>query len=382
MDRTGNMEKTNAPSGRVRSIDALRGMDMFFIIGFNTLVISLCKAFPGNVSDWFFIQTQHVDWNGLHFEDMIYPLFIFITGLSFPFSYAKQVERGDSRKKIHLKLVKRLLLLIFLGWIFNGFLKFDYAFSDFRYASVLGRIGVSWFCAALIYIHCPGKVRAIIAGCILLGYWLLISHVPAPDMPAGTDPLSLEGNFAGYIDRLILPGRLYEKGLMEPSGTIENLPSIVTALFGMFTGDFIRNRKEGLSGNKKTLIMFCAAAVLLAAGLLISFDCPVNKKIWSSSFTLVNGAASVALFALFYWIIDVRGHERWSFFFQVIGMNAITIYMAQKIIDFRSICTFFLGGLASKLGEHGGAILLAAGYIAVYWLFLYFLYKKKVFLKV
>ena len=374
------MEGTNQLTGRVRSIDALRGFDMFFIIGFSTLVVSLCKAFPGSVSDWFRTQTQHVEWNGLHIHDMIYPLFIFVTGLSFPFSYAKQVERGDSQKKIHLKLVKRLLLLIFMGWVFNGFFKLD--FSDFRYASVLGRIGISWFCAALLYIHCPAKTRAYIAGGILLGYWLLISHVPAPDMPAGTDPLSLEGNFAGYIDRLIMPGHLWEKGIMEPSGTIENLPSIVTVLFGMFTGDFIRSRKDGLSGNKKTLILLAAAAVMLAVGLLISLDCPINKKIWSSSFTLVNGAASIALFALFYWIIDVKGHARWSFFFQVIGMNAITIYMAQKIIGFGSINNFFLGGLASKLGEPGGAILLAAGVIAVKWLFLYFLYKKKVFLKV
>ena len=374
------MEDTNQFTGRVKSIDALRGFDMLFIIGFNTLVLSLCKAFPGSFSDWCLTQTQHVPWNGLHFEDMIYPLFVFVTVLSFPFSYAKQVARGDSQKKIHLKLVKRLLLLIFLGWVFNGFFRLD--FSDFRYASVLGRIGISWFCAALLYIHCPAKTRAYIAGGILIGYWLLISHVPAPDMPAGTDPLSLEGNFAGYIDRLIMPGHLWENGIMEPSGTIENLPSIVTVLFGMFTGDFIRCRKEGLSGDKKTLILLAAAAVMLVLGLLISFDCPINKKIWSSSFTLVNGAASIALFALFYWIIDVKGHACWSFFFQVIGMNAITIYLAQTIINFRGITQFFLGGLASKLGEHGGAILLAAGYIAVWWLFLYFLYKKKVFLKV
>ena len=374
------MEETNQFTGRVKSIDALRGVDMLFIIGFNTLVLSLCKAFPGSFSDWCLTQTQHVPWNGLHFEDMIYPLFVFVTGLSFPFSYAKQVSRGDSQKKIHLKLVKRLLLLIFLGWVFNGFFRLD--FSDFRYASVLGRIGISWFCAALLYIHCPAKTRAYIAGGILIGYWLLISHVPAPDMPAGTDPLSLEGNFAGYIDRLIMPGHLWENGIMEPSGTIENLPSIVTVLFGMFTGDFIRFRKEGLSGDKKTLILLAAAAVMLVLGLLISFDCPINKKIWSSSFTLVNGAASIALFAFFYWIIDVKGHACWSFFFQVIGMNAITIYLAQTIINFRGITQFFLGGLASKLGEHGGAILLAAGYIAVWWLFLYFLYKKKVFLKV
>ena len=104
-----------AVSGRVKSIDALRGFDMFFIIGFNALVLSLCKAFPGSFADWCLTQTQHVPWDGLHFEDMIYPLFVFVTGLSFPFSYAKQVERGDSSGKIHLKLVKRLLLLIFLG---------------------------------------------------------------------------------------------------------------------------------------------------------------------------------------------------------------------------------------------------------------------------
>jgi predicted acyltransferase len=128
--------------------------------------------------------------------------------------------------------------------------------------------------------------------------------------------------------------------------------------------------------------MAAAAAVLLAAGLLWSLDFPLNKMLWSSSFVLVVGAYSVGMFALFYYIIDVRKWQKWSKFFVVIGMNSITIYMAQRIIDFSSISNFFLGGLAEKLPAEWAAVVLNFGFVAVGWLFLYFLYRKKTFLKI
>jgi len=367
------------------SIDALRGFDMLFIMGFTGLVINLCNLFPSGAECWLARTMKHVPWNGLAHHDTIFPLFLFIAGLSFPFSIAKQKEQGRSMKYILLKIFRRGLTLVCLGIICNGFFRFD--FANLRVASVLGRIGLAWMFAALIYIYFKPAARAAIAAVILVGYWLLVCYVPAPDVP-GADPLSMQGNLVGYVDRILMPGRLiYDGGRFDPEGLLSTLPAIVTAMLGMAAGEFVRSEKTGLgteklSGAKKAGYMGLASVALLAAGLLWSLVFPINKMLWSSSFVLVVGAYSLALFALFYYVIDVKGLRKWTFFFRVIGMNSITIYVAQSIIDFHKIDRFFLGGLADKLPEEWGAVVLSAGYVAVCWLFLYFLYKKQIFLKV
>lgn len=365
-------------SGRLMSIDALRGFDMLFIMGFAGFVISVCKLFPSG-ADCFLAQTmEHVSWNGLAHHDTIFPLFLFIAGLSFPFSFAKQREQGRPMKSILLRILRRGLALVFLGMVYNGLFRLD--FANLRVASVLGRIGLAWMCAAIIYICFKPAVRAVIAAVILVGYWLLLCYVPAPDA-AGADPLSMQGCIVGYVDRLLMPGRLlYDGGRFDPEGLLSALPAVVTAMLGMFAGEFVRS--ERLDGGRKAGYMGLASLVLLAAGLLWSLVFPINKMLWSSSFVLVVGAYSIAMFALFYYLIDVRGYRRWAFFFRVIGMNSITIYMAQCIIDFSGINRFFLGGIADRLPPEWGAVILSAGYVAVCWLFLYFLHRKQVFLKV
>jgi len=250
-----------------------------------------------------------------------------------------------------------------------------------RFYSVLGRIGFAWMFAALLFINLKPKARAIIAACILVGYWLLLRFVPAPDAP-GAGPFSLEGNLVGYIDRILIPNHIYQKGLFDPEGLLSLLPAIVTAMLGMFTGEFVRVDESKVSGSKKALYMALAAIVMLGVGLLWSLDFPINKKLWSSSFVLVVGAYSLGLFALFYYIIDVRGWKGWTKFFEVIGLNSITIYMAQRIIPFSGISDFFVGGLAGLCSEPWARLISLVGYVAVSWLFLWFLYKKKVFLKV
>ena len=153
-------------------------------------------------------------------------------------------------------------------------------------------------------------------------------------------------------------------------------------MLGIFTGEFIRIPEEKISGTKKSLYMAGAAVAMLAVGLLWSLDFPLNKMLWSSSFVLVVGSYCLGMYALFYYIIDVRKWQKWTKFFTVIGMNSITIYMAQKIFAFSSINKFFLGGLAARLPEQWADLLLDTGYVAICWLFLYFLYKKKTFLKI
>ena len=358
---------------RLLSIDALRGFDMLFIMGFAGLLVAICQLFPDGDSCWLARQMSHVDWDGLRHHDTIFPLFLFISGMTFPFSAEKRQLGGATKGQLFLQALRRGLVLVALGLVYNKF--FDLKLATLRFPSVLARIGLAWMFAARLFLAFRWKTRAVIAAVILVGYQLLLL-IPAPDA-AGAGPLTYEGNIVGYIDRLIMPEHLLSKGKFDPEGLLSTLPAIVTAMLGQFTGEFVRSSQRNKTGK-----MLLAAAVLLAVGLVWSLWFPINKKLWTSTFVLVVGAYSVAMYALFYWIIDVKGWKKWTFFFEVIGLNSITIYMAQRIIPFSSVNKFFLGGLAGLCPEPVGKVILAAGYVAVCWLFLLFLYRKKVFLKV
>ena len=368
------------PQQRLMSLDTLRGFDMLFIMGLANLIISICALFPGGSECWLAETMVHAKWNGLTHHDTIFPLFLFIAGVSWPYSYAKQLSSGASNRQIYLKILKRAVILIILGIIHWGLFGLD--FQNLRICSVLGRIGTAWAIAAVLYINFKPSVRAIICGVILLGYWALLALVPAPDTP-GADPLSMQGNIIGYIDRLVTPGRLiYDGGRFDPEGLLSTIPAAVTAMRGMFTGEFIRKPESQFSGNRKTVYMLIAAAVMAVIAIIWNNYFPINKKMWTSSFVLAVGAYSVGMLAIFYYIIDVRKWQKWTLFFRVVGLNSITIYMAQRIFSFDSVNRFFLAGLASKLPDQWATVLMDAGYVAVCWLFLYFLYKKKIFLKV
>lgn len=366
-------------SKRLVSLDALRGFDMMFIMGVASLVCAICELFPGGADCWLFSQMKHCAWNGLTHHDTIFPLFIFLAGVSWPFSYAKQRENGRKTGRILLKVFSRALILIALGVIYNGFFQFN--FRELRVASVLGRIGLAWMGAALIYMFVKKPwQRGIIAAVILIAYWAVVRFIPAPD-GGGAGPLTMQGNIVGWVDRHLMPGTLYyDGGRFDPEGLLSTLPAVVTAMLGMFAGDLVRSEK--MSGTRKTLWLVAAAAACTAIGLLWSLDFPVNKKLWTSSFVLVVGGFSFASFALFYYIIDVKGFKKWCFPFKVIGMNSITIYLLQEIIYIPATNRFFLGGLAGACSEPAAKVIFAIGYVLICWLTLFFLYKKKVFLKV
>lgn len=361
-------------SKRLLSLDALRGFDMLIIMGVAALIEAFCQAIPGGTETALFRNMQHAWWDGFTFMDTIFPLFLFIAGISFPFSYASQVSRGRSKWQIYRKILLRGVILVVLGILLNGLLKFD--FEHLRIYSVLGRIGIAWMVAAILYVSCSRRWRVVITVAILLGYWALLALVPAPDSTAG--PLTQDGNIVGYVDRVLGLGVLY-RGNFDPEGVLSHIPAVATAMLGMFTGEFIRSEK--FNGGRKVAYMLAAAAVCLGLGLLWNIWFPVNKNLWSSSFVLVCAAYSLAMFSLFYWFIDVKGHKKWTIIFTVAGMNAITIYVACHIIDFWGIGSWFVGGLAGLMGAWGG-VLTAAAHLAVVWLFLYFLYKQKIFLKI
>ena len=349
-------------NGRLKSLDALRGFDMLLIMGFGWMLYDVCCLWPGGEHFWLARQMEHAAWNGLTLIDTVFPLFLFISGMTFPFSKRKTVG----------KVLVRALIMVALGMVYNGCC--DLNFASMRVYSVLGRIGVAWALAALLYMRLSWKPRAVIAAVILVGYNLLLL-ISAPDRP-GADPLSMDGNIVGFVDRCLMPGHLYFDGF-DPEGLLSTLPAVVTAMLGQFAGEFVRSSRP-----HKTLSMLGAAAVLLGLGLLWSIWLPVNKSLWTSSFVLVVAAYSLALFALFYYLIDVRGWKKWAFPLEVIGLNSITIYMLQRIVSLQSASQFFFGGLAGLVPAQVGQVILSAGYVLLSWLLLYFLYRKNIFLKI
>ena len=363
---------------RLESLDAFRGFDMMWIMGASSILAAICSLFPGGENCFLVQQMDHVKWHGLAFMDLIFPTFLFIAGISFPYSFAKQKSLGHSSSQIHLKIFKRAFLLVLLGLLYNGILS-DFTLSNIRFCSVLGRIGLAWMLAALLFVHFSKGVRAGICAFLLIGYFLLLRLCIAPGAPAGADPFSFEWNIAGWLDSKIIPGRLYF-GSFDPEGLLGVIPACATAMLGMFTGEFVRESK--LTGERKSLYMFLASLALLALGLVWNIFFPINKMLWSSSFVCVVGAYSLCLFSIFYYVIDVKGHRRWAFPFKVIGLNSITIYLAMEFINFGFTTRALLGGTMALLPEAWGHLLFCLGAFLLRWAFLYFLYKKKIFLKV
>jgi len=363
------------PNKRLDSLDALRGFDMMFIMGVASLIAAICALFPGGENSWLALQMDHAEWDGLFHHDTIFPLFLFIAGIAFPFSYAKQQARGMTKAGTYRKIITRGIVLFLLGMVYNGLLQLD--FEHIRIFSVLGRIGLAWMFAALLFINFKPRTLAIISAVILIGYWFLCM-IPAPDAPLA-DPLSREGCLAGYIDRTLFSGHIY-KNDYDPEGLLSLLPSIVTAMLGMLTGAFVR--KEDMDGNKKTLLMLAAASAMLVICLIWKNWYPVNKALWTSTFVLAAGSYSLYMFAIFYWIIDVKGWNKWILPFKVIGMNSIIIYMIPRMISLSYTRDFFLGGVIGKFNGQWTEIIGITGYVAVYWLLAYFLYKKKIFIKI
>ena len=231
--------KKEVKNQRLQSLDALRGFDMFFIMGGGALFVGLATWCPTPFFLAIADQMEHVPWHGFAFEDMIFPLFLFIAGISFPYSLEKQKASGMTSSAIYRKVIRRGLVLVLLGCIYNGLLDFD--FANQRYASVLGRIGLAWMFAALIFLNVQTRIRIGIVAAIFIGYWLLLIGFPAPD--GDGDPFSMGGSLVGYVDRMFLPGHLY-KEIHDPEGILGIIPAIGTASLGMLTGEWIKLKRE------------------------------------------------------------------------------------------------------------------------------------------
>ncbi|GAB3548002.1 acyltransferase family protein [Spirosoma fluminis] len=366
-----------APVRRLLSLDALRGFDMFWIMGGEEIFHVLAKTTGWAWAILMADQFTHVDWNGYRPYDNIFPLFLFLAGVSTPYSVGSRLAKGDSKAKLSRKIITRGLLLVVLGIIHNNGL-FENSFDEMRFPSVLGRIGLAGMFAQLIYVYVRNeRARYGIFAGLLLGYWALLMLVPVPGYGAGN--LTMEGSLVGYVDRLLIPGRLY-KVVHDPEGLLGILPAIGTGLLGIFAGTQLRRRDIGEGRKLQRLAL--AGVVCLAIGWLWHLVFPVNKNLWTSSFVLVAGGWSLLLLSLFYWIIDVRNNRRWAFFFVVIGMNSILIYLVGDVIDFEHTSRYLFNGVLQFFAKPVQALGAVLGFLAVKWAFLYFLYKKNVFLRV
>jgi len=367
-----------AKTDRLASLDALRGFDMFWIAGGEGIVHSLAELTGWGVAIWASTQLRHVAWDGFVFYDMIFPLFLFIAGVAMPFSLTRRAEQGEDKKKLMLHVVRRGLILVVLGVIYNNGL-FQMSFAETRFPSVLGRIGLAYMFAGLIVVNTRLRGQVMWFVGLLLGYWAAMKLIPVPGFGAGQ--LTLEGSLAGYVDRMLVPGRLY-LGVHDPEGLLATIPAISTALLGVFAGTLLRRDLPGVTRQRKALLLAGAGVAGLVLGYLWGFAFPINKNLWSSSFVLFAGGWSLLLLALFYLVIDVWAYTRWAFFFVVIGMNSILIYMAGSFIDFAYTTNFFFEGLLSPIEGPAQRVLWWMGFVLVEWTFLYFLYRKKTFLRI
>lgn len=366
-----------APIKRLLSLDTLRGFDMFWIMGGEEIFQALAKTTSWAWAVVLADQFTHPKWNGFRAYDLIFPLFLFMAGVSTPFSVGSRIDKGHDKSQIARKIISRGLILVILGIIYNNGL-FMKAFEDTRFPSVLGRIGLAGMFAQLIYLYARPRGQYVWFVGLLLGYWAAMMLIPVPGCGAGV--LTMECNLASYIDRQLVPGHLY-KTIHDPEGLFSTIPAICNALLGIFAGTYLRTQHK--PGNKKALQLLGVGVTFVVLGWLWNFIFPVNKNLWTSSFVLVTGGLSLTLLATFYWIIDVKGFKGWTFFFTIIGMNSILIYLAGEFIDFGYAGRFFFGGLlhlsSSEAVHEVGAVLAM---LAAKWAFLYFLYKKKTFLRV
>lgn len=374
------VEEAPRPSGRVESVDALRGFDMFWILGGEHLVISLDRAggaagFGGleRVAE----QMNHVAWEGFHFYDLIFPLFVFLVGVSTVFSLDRILEtRGVGAA--HWRVIRRFALLYFLGLFYHGAMSRDGDPETFRYMGVLHRIAICYLAGSLLYIHLRFRGLLIATVVLLVGYWAAMSFIPVPGGEAGN---FAEGeNLANWIDTHYLPGYKWD-GDWDPEGILSTLPAIASGLMGIFAGLLLRRRD--FPGWKRTGILVLVGLACLAIGWVWSFQFPVIKKLWTSSYVLVAAGWSYLLLALFFLVIDVGGLRLWARPFVWIGMNSITIYMANNLVGgFDSLVRRVLHApVRESLGPWSELVVTALGLALALWVCRY-LYRNKIFIRV
>ena len=370
-------DQPHLPSKRLLSIDTLRGFDMLMISGAGSFIYLLHGKTGWLWVDALALQFEHPAWNGFTFYDLIFPLFLFIAGVSIPFSAAKGLEQGLTKSQLYSKAFKRMLILIALGILDKNAPTPFFDWHQIRFVGVLQRIGLAGFIVTVLYLNFDTKKRIMWVAGLLLFYYGIMFLVPVPGYGAGD--LSFEGNLHGWFDRKFLPGRLLQKTYDE-NGLLTQIPALCLTLLGTLAADILRNKKPVDYTKLRNLVV--AGLFCLAIAFLWSLHFPINKHLWSSSFIMLTGGLSFLLLSLFYWIIDILQYQRWTFFFIVIGLNSITVYLAYRFVNFNYTSKLLFEGFYIGAAEKWHPVFESLGAWVLVWLFLYFLYRFKIFLKV
>jgi predicted acyltransferase len=409
----GMAKSTTSPAPetqRLMSLDALRGFDMFWILGADSFVYALHETSKNPVTTFFATQLDHAEWAGFHFYDLIFPLFVFMMGVSTVYSLTKIIER-EGRGAAVKRVLKRGILLFIIGLIYSG--GFTNPWPDMRLMGVLNRIALAYTFGGLLFIFLRTRALVAVAVALLLGYWALLEFVPFPDVrptPGGNAVITKEAGFekvsqlnmastnmlrgsyiqgvnlTDYLDQKYLPARKYD-GTYDPEGILSTMPAVVTGLLGIFAGLLIRNK--AVPDKKKVLWLLGAGAASAALGWIWSLEMPVIKKIWTSSYVLVAGGYSALLLGAFYWIVDIKKWRAWCQPFVWIGMNPLTIYLTSNFLGglgFEKLARRLAGGpvkhfFDTHVAAGFGDLVIAATAVGLFLWFAHFLYKKRIFIR-
>lgn len=361
---------------RLQSLDTLRGFDMAMLVGGAGILIAFSKLTGWGWAEALETQMHHVQWEGFRFYDLIFPLFMFISGVAIPYAINSKLEKGVHKSRLFRKILIRLLALVVLGFLYNGILQ--RGFENPRLVSVLSQIGFGYFFAALISLYSK-SIKGVIYWLlgIMAGVAVLQLFVPVPGYGAGT--FEAGSSINAWLDQLLIPGRLYGE-VYDPEGILCIVSAVTITMMGSLAGYMIRSGKSAPA--RKALHIAIAGLLAIALSLALEPFYPVIKKMWTVSYVLRAAGVSALLLAAFYYVIDVRGSKSWTLFFRVFGMNSITIYMAARIIDFHDISRFFLNWTSVHINEQWGALFIAIGVLILQWALMLFLYRKKIFLRV
>jgi predicted acyltransferase len=379
---------------RLVSLDALRGFDMFWILGADAVIEELGKVKHPHFVDRIVEQGDHVPWEGFHFYDLIFPLFVFIVGVSLVFSLTKIITQNGKRAAVK-RIIIRSVALYVLGLLYYGGM--ETSLHPMRFVGVLQRIAICYLVAGLLFTFFRPRTLAIVAASMLLLYWALLTLVPVPNY--GRANFEERKNLTNYLDTKILPGRKWDSRYPgdpeahDPEGVLSTLPAIAGCLLGVFAGLLLQSNST--PPWKKVAILLAAGVASVALGMawggmfhgvhvpgfIAKLRFPVIKKIWTSSFVLLTAGYGAFLLGLFYLIIDVLKIRFWAAPFVWIGMNAITLYLIHSLAHFPALADRFVGGsVANKLGQYHP---LAREILALVFVLLLarFLFKRQVFLR-
>jgi len=357
-------------ANRILSLDVFRG---------GTIAAMILVNNPGTW-DHIYPPFEHAEWHGWTFTDLVFPFFLWIAGVSITLSFAKRIERGDSRSGLLVHILRRSALILALGWFLNLFPYFR--FATFRIPGVLPRIAICYWIAASLFLFTKLRGRMVWIVGLLSGYWLLMKLYPVPGYGPGV--LEQPGNFAQYIDGLVLQGHMWvQSKTWDPEGIVSTLPAIASVLFGTLAGELLQSKR---TMEEKASWMFFYGTLLLFAGLMLSTWMPINKKLWTSSFSVFMAGMAMAVFACCYWVIDVQKRQKWVKPFSVYGMNAIAVFalssLTAKILGLLKLQKPIYETVFAPLASPQNASLLyALANVAFFYAIAYGMYRKGWFVR-